>query len=162
MTEKIPPSAGQVRALAHQLMAWAEQLADKPMADILDLRASDTILCLAKVMRGERRLRSRIFPDAPLGNPSWDILLDLAIREIGGFRTSLDHLALNGEMPTAVAYEGFEALESYGLVTRTPDRFDARTIWVALSDQGKHGILELLHEVAELVRPCPGAHAAAG
>ena len=163
MPDKHIPNAGEIRALANQLMAWADYLVARPDAvePMSEQARHEMILGLAEAMRGTRLLRARIFPDIPLGNPTWDVLLDLFVRELNGYRTSLDHLALAGELPAVSVHQAIDALAGFGLVCRAIDRFDDRVIWLALTERGQHGMFELLQETADLVRLHPGAAAAA-
>lgn len=162
MFDTAPPSAGEVRALAHQLMAWADHLSARPEPgrELSEQQRHDLILGLAEAMRGVRERRARIFPGIALRNPNWDIMLDLFIRELSGYRTSLDHLSLAGELPAATVHRAIETLEGAGLAARTPDRFDSWVTWVALSEPGRQAMFELLEETAELVRPLRAARPA--
>jgi hypothetical protein len=158
MFEDAPPSAGAVRALAHQLLFWADHLTAQPDYDsaMSEEDLHDLILRLALATREARRLRAGIFPGTPLGNANWDVMLDLFIQEMNGFRTSLDHLALAGELPAATVYECVDTLANLGLLERTTDRFDNRVAWLSLSVRGRQGLFDLFERSAEYVRPGPG------
>jgi hypothetical protein len=158
MFDSAPPRAGDVRALAHQLLSWADHLSNR-----LDLTTEqsaqgrdDLVLGLAVALRDARRLRSEIFPRVPLGNPNWEVMLDLFIQEMNGFRTSLDHLALTGDLPAPVVYESVQELVRLGLIDRTEDRFDNRVSWLSLTVSGRQGMLDLFAQSAEIVRPIAG------
>jgi len=153
--DETPPSAGEVRALAHQLLTWAEHLAipPEPGEELSEAQRHDLILGLAVAARGLRRLRSAIFPDTQLGNSAWDVLLDLFIQEMTGNRTSLDHLALEGDIAAAVVYEAVELLVERGLLERTPDRFDNRIHWLSLTVAGRQGMSDLFQLSTDFVRP---------
>jgi len=158
MFENAPPSAGEVRALAHQLMSWAEHLSCRaePGRAMTEEDRHDLVLTLAAATREARRLRVEIFPGAPLGNPMWDVMLDLFIQEMNGFRTSLDHLALTGDTPAAKVYESVDTLVRIGLVERTPDRFDARVQWLSLTIAGRQGMFDLFEKSADFLHPVAG------
>ena len=131
MFEHAPPSAGEIRALAHQLLSWADHVSAEARLgpdsgrEMTDEDRHDLVLGLALATRAARRLRSEIFFGVPLRNASWDVLLDLFIQEVNGFRTSLDHLALTGDLPAATVYEAVETLAGLGLLERSPDRSPA-------------------------------------
>jgi DNA-binding MarR family transcriptional regulator len=155
MFENAPPSAGEVRALAHQLMSWADQLSTGVGSD-RELTEEDRhalTLGLAIALRESRRLRSELFGTVPLNNPTWDVLLDLFIQEMNGFRTSLDHLALTGDLPATTVYESIDVLARAGLVDRSTDRFDHRVMWLSLTVTGRQGLFDLFEQSAEFVRP---------
>ena len=158
MYDDAPPSAGEVRALAHQLLSWADHLTARPGLgrEMSEEDRHDLILSLALAARAGRRLRAEIFFGVPLRNPSWDVMLELFIQEMNGFRTSLDHLALAGDLPAATVYDSVEALAALGLLERTPDRFDDRVSWLSLTVAGRQGMFDLLEKSAEFVRPVAG------
>jgi len=154
MFDDAPPSAGEVRALAHQLLSWAEQLAAQPVPQpMTGEERQDYLLALAMVTREGRRMRSEIFPRVPLGNPNWDVLLELFIQEMNGFRTSLDKLALTGDLPAATVYDSVDALDRLGLIERMPDRFDARVFWLSLTVVGRQGMYDLYERTSDILRP---------
>ena len=162
MFDDAPPSAGEVRALAHQLMSWADHLSAQGRSgpefgrELTEEHRHDLILGLAVATREGRRLRGTIFTGVPLANPNWDVMLDLFIQEMNGFRTSLDHLALTGDLPAATIYESVDALTRLGLLERTPDRFDSRIVWLSLSVAGHQAMCDLFEQSAEFVRPIAG------
>ena len=157
MFEHAPPSAGAVRALAHQLLTWADHLPELPSAvhEMTEEDRHDLVLRLALAMREARCQRTRILPAAPLGNPNWDVMLDLFIQEMNGFRTSLDHLSLGGELPAHLVHECVEEMVALGLIERTADRFDSHVAWLSLSARGRQGMFDLFTRTAEFVRPGP-------
>ena len=158
MFDSAPPRAGDVRALAHQLLSWADHLSNRPdlTTELTEQGRHDLVLGLATALRDARRLRAEIFPRVPLGNPNWDVMLDLFIQEMNGFRTSLDHLALTGDLPAPVVYESVHELVRLGLIDRTPDRFDNRVSWLSLTVSGRQGMFDLFTQSAEIVRPIAG------
>ena len=161
MFDSAPPRAGDVRALAHQLLSWADHLSERPdlTSELTEEDRHDLVLGLATALREARRLRAEIFPRVPLGNPNWDVMLDLFIQEMNGFRTSLDHLALTGDLPAPVVYESVHELVRLGLLERTPDRFDNRVSWLSLTVKGRQGMFDLFAQTSEVVRPIAGRHA---
>ena len=162
MFDDAPPSAGEVRALAHQLMSWADHLTAQVRSgpgtgrEMTEEERHDLILGLAAAAREARRLRAAIFSVIAIGDPNWDVLLDLFIQEMNGFRTSLDHLALTGDLPAATVYQCVDALAGLELLERTPDRFDSRVQWLSLTVTGRQGLFDLFGQSAEFVRPIGG------
>src|SRR5690349_12184989 len=126
MFEEAPPSAGAVRALAHQLLSWANHLTAPPEAgsEMTEEERHELVLRVTLAVRQACRLRAAIFPGAPFGNPVWEVMRELFIQEMNGFRTSLDNLSLAGELPAATVYDAVETLVSLGLVERATDRFE--------------------------------------
>ena len=162
MFENAPPSAGEVRALAHQLMSWADHLSaqigsgPEPGREMSEEERHDLILGLARATRAARRLRSGIFSGVPLRNANWDVMLDLFIQEMNGFRTSLDHLALTGDLPATTVYDSVDTLTRLELLERSTDRFDTRVVWLTLTAAGRQGMFDLLGQASEFVRPVAG------
>jgi len=158
MFDSVPPRAGDVRALAHQLLSWADHLSDRPdlTAELTEEGRHDLVLGLTTALREARHLRAETFPRVPLGNPNWDVMLDLFIQEMNGFRTSLDHLALTGDLSAPVVYESVHELVRLGLIDKTPDRFDNRVSWLSLTVAGRQGMFDLFAQTAEIVRPIAG------
>jgi len=155
MFDQAPPRAGDVRALAHQLLGWADHLSDRPDSarESTEEGRHELVLGLATALREARRLRAEIFPRVQFGNPNWDVMLDLFIQEVNGFRSSLDHLALTGDLPAPVIYESVAELDRLGLIDRAPDRFDNRVAWLSLTAAGRQGMFDLFAQSAEIVRP---------
>jgi DNA-binding MarR family transcriptional regulator len=158
MFDTVPPRAADVRALAHQLLSWADQLSERPdlISELTEEGRHDLVLGLASALREARRLRAEIFPRIPFSNPNWDVMLDLFIQEMNGFRTSLDHLALTGDLPAPIVYDSVDTLVRLGLVARAADRFDNRVYWLSLTAPGRQGMFDLFTQSAEIVRPIAG------
>ena len=158
MHDQAPPRAGDVRALAHQLLTWADHLSDRfdPSRELTEEGRHDFVLVLATALRDARKLRAQIFPGIPFGNPNWDVMVDLFLQEMNGYRTSLDHLALNGDLPAPIVYESVDALAELGLIERAPDRFDTRVFWLSLTVAGRQGMFDLFAQSAEFIRPIGG------
>ena len=154
MHDEAPPSAGEVRALATQLLAWANHLSAEHVAaaPLSELDRNQHVLNLALELREGRRLRMRVFPRVQLGNPNWEVFLDLFIHELEGFRVTLKHLALTGDHPAPTVYDSIEVLERLGLVERTQDLFDANITWLSLTVTGRQGMYELFEQSADYVR----------
>jgi DNA-binding MarR family transcriptional regulator len=160
MIERPSPSAGEVRALAHQLLSWADHLSTRlarGRRELSEEDQQDLLITVAEAMRGTRRVRSRIFPDVPLGNASWDVLLDLFIRELNGHRTSLAQIMVGDELPVATVNAAIDTLVRCGLVDRAPPRAGSSESWLTLTPRGKQGMFELLQEIAGLVRMMPAS-----
>jgi DNA-binding MarR family transcriptional regulator len=158
MFDDAPPRAGDVRALAHQLLSWADHLSERPdlARQLTEEGRQDAVLGLATALREARRLRAVIFAGISLGNPNWDVMLDLFIQEMNGYRTSLDHLALTGDLPAPTVYDSVDQLDRLGLLERSPDRFDTRVYWLTLTPAGRQGMLDLFTRSAECVQPIAG------
>lgn len=155
MATTASPSPGEIRALAQRLHAWADELAGET-AGPREMSAEDgqvLALAVAEAMQQVNSLRTLIF-DMPFGNPNWDVMLDLFVREATGRCVTLDHLALEGENLAATVHRCVEVLAARGLIERLPDRFDAHVEWLSLSPTGRQAMTELLLRTASYFRPC--------
>jgi hypothetical protein len=169
MLEHAQPTPDEVRVLASQLMSWADRLSAPPArhdADPSDELTREQLLNVATAAREVRRQRTVTFPHLRLREPMWDVMLDLFIEQESGHRMSLDHLTLTGEHEAVVVNHAVAVLVTAGLLTRTPDRFDKRVVWLTLSPAGQTGMIEHFTQAAGYLsprtpRPVPTARAAA-
>jgi hypothetical protein len=163
MFERQPPSAGEVRALAHQLLSWADHLRTQSGAEreITEQDRRDMQLALAEAMRSSRRQRARIFAGGPPGSVLWDLLLELFIRDLNGFRTPIDQQLVIGDLPFETLERSLKTLSSLGLVVLTVDRLDPSKMWISLSQRGHQNMFDYLQEFAELLGLHPQSKARA-
>jgi DNA-binding MarR family transcriptional regulator len=154
MFEEALPSAGEVRALANQLLAWADRLAARRASeDLSEECRHQLIVGLAYAVQQVRRARSRIFGSALLTGPAWDVLLDVFIKDANGRRVSLDQLSLGHDMALGAIAHAVHILALSGLVIRAGDPADPRTVWLSLSEDGKLKMTQLLLESSNFLDP---------
>ena len=154
MVKNAPPSAGDVRALAHHLLSWADHLAAGPHLNrvLADADRHELVLALATAARAITRLRVRIFPDVGFANPAWAIMLEIFIREANGYRVSLDQLTAEEDLPQLTAYRCLNLLIDKGLIERSEGRTHNDAVWLSLTLPGKRKMMELLLESSEYAR----------
>jgi hypothetical protein len=153
MLETKPPSAGEVRALAQQLLAWADQLAlvREPVIADEDLAAS--VLQLALAARDIARLRARAFPDTDFASSGWDVMLEIFIHQAEGHRVSLEQLAADNRWPPLAVHRSVNMLIDKGLVTRGLNEDSTRQVWLSLTPVGRDKMGAFLLESARFSRP---------
>jgi len=83
-----------------------------------------------------RRSRTQVIGSDLLGEPAWDMLLELYGLEIEQRRISVSKLCLASGAPPTTALRWVDKLQENGLVARKDDPLDARRTWVSLSDEG--------------------------
>lgn len=155
MSQTAPPTPGEVRALAHQLLTWAEQLSALPprVAPLSDDDRHEFVLARAEALRREAQLRARLFPGANFGNAVWDVALELFVRDMAGFRVSLEDLAADDLLPQAEIIRCVNEMIDLGIVEQLTDRYDARISWISLTASGKQSMTRFLLESSRNSNP---------
>lgn len=136
------PVSETIRSILHsmvdQVLAARNRAAAEGYGDLREV---------ARAVYESRRARNKILPRGLLGEPAWDILLDLYGNQAGQ-GASTKSVCLAADVPYSTAWRCLGALEADGLIERYGDRHDARRSLVRLTPQG---------EIA--VRRCVGAAA---
>ncbi len=78
-------------------------------------------------------VRDRFLLNFRLGDPVWNILLDLYVAEKRGKRISTSSLGIAAAVPRSTAQRCIAALVREAKLVRYPDKGDARRYWIALS-----------------------------
>ena len=91
---------------------------------------------LAEALHRDRRRRARHLPSRLLGEPAWDILLDLYAAACKGKPVSVSNACLAADAPPSTALRWLHHLAVEGLVERVPDASDARRHFVRLTEPG--------------------------
>lgn len=81
-----------------------------------------------------RRDRERTLPGVQFGDASWDILLDLFVRQTDGRLTSVSSACIGSGSPTTTALRHVTALVNAGLLIRWNSGDDGRVGYVELTD----------------------------
>lgn len=79
-----------------------------------------------------RRRRGRYIPEDLLADPVWDMMLDLLKAEVSGRRVSVSSVCAAAGVPASTALRWLKMIEERGLVTRQPDPYDGRRVFVSL------------------------------
>lgn len=90
-------------------------------------------LAVAKWLYWSRGLRPTTLAPSMFGEPTWDLLLDLYVREKTGSRSSVTSACIGSRVPHTTALRHITALSKAGWVVRIPDEGDKRRFWLALS-----------------------------
>jgi DNA-binding MarR family transcriptional regulator len=155
MFEAKPPSAGEVRALAQQLLSWADQLALAPPEDhaLSEEQLQESVLALAIAGRDIARLRARIFPDTDFASSGWDVMLEIFIRGAQGHCVSLEQLSTEDGWPPLAVHRSVNMLIDKRLVDRSYKDSDTRDVWLSLTSTGQQKMASFLLESARFSRP---------
>lgn len=82
-----------------------------------------------------RRFRENLFAKDLFADPSWDILLDLYRARLNNQAISVSSACIGAAAPPTTALRHIRNLEGAGLLKRTPDRFDQRRFYLALTEK---------------------------
>lgn len=111
-------------------------------------------LALAKWLYAARGLRPGLEDEGFYGEPNWDILLDLYIREQMGKRLSVSAACHSARVPPTTALRYVTILSENHWVERVPDTRDKRRNWLKLTVRGRksldHYFDRLLRRLADL------------
>ena len=119
--------------------------ADGKGAGGLDALGEDReVLVLAKAAHDDRRIRGTYFRSDLLGEPAWDILLDLFIQERVGRRISVTAACIGSGAATTTALRYLNLLIEDGLVQREGDPTDGRRSWLKLTPEAVETMSEYL------------------
>lgn len=105
--------------------------------------SADPAMVAARLLK-VRRERAALFGDtvaALLGEPVYDILLDLYVAHAAGRRISVTSACIASGVPPTTALRTIERLVASGAVRRYPDEEDRRRSLLALSE-GMAGLIE--------------------
>ena len=107
---------------------------------------------LAEKLYAERRRRDKAMGlDGLLGEPVWDILLDLTIAHERQEKLTVTAVVIGSEVPATTALRYIGVLEKRGLIERTPDTEDGRRTWVMLTEEG----VKTMHKALAAIQPPP-------
>lgn len=90
----------------------------------------------AKLIAAKRNRRSEFISPELLGEPAWDMLLELFMQFAGGAKVSVTSLCIASKVPATTALRYVSLLEQHGLARRTESRTDRRVSFVELTDAG--------------------------
>lgn len=89
---------------------------------------------MVRALRKAREKRAGMFPGGLLGDPAWDMMLELMEAGLAGRRVTISSLGLAAEVPPTTALRWIGILVQSGMLVRENDPDDRRRVFVALSD----------------------------
>jgi DNA-binding MarR family transcriptional regulator len=93
-------------------------------------------------------MRNKYLPDAMLGEPTWNMLLELFCQFAGGASMSTKSLCIAAECPESTALRHIDRLEESGLIRRFRSPADGRVTLADLTKRGVVGIGRVLERVS--------------
>ena len=97
-----------------------------------------------------RRRRYDEFNPALFGEPAWDMLLELYVRETSGASSTAEQLQTASATPSSTAGRWLQRLENDQLIARRDHPHDRETVFVELTDQGRQTLDRYLAAIREL------------
>ena len=143
----------QLRANAAQLMKLADELEadlDEPeRADdglmfgsprLSPALERELLIDRVELEYSNRRRRRNFIAADLLGEPAWDILLDLFAARLKDQPISVTSACIAADVPSTTSLRWLRQLECVGLVERVDNPHDQRSSWVSLTDSGYRAI----------------------
>ncbi|MGN6356404.1 MAG: hypothetical protein ACTHLU_02855 [Novosphingobium sp.] len=90
-------------------------------------------IAIARWLYWSRGIRLTTLSPGLFGEPAWDLLLDLYIRDKIGSRSSVTSACIGSRAPHTTALRHIEGLRQSGWIKRIPDEADKRRFWLALT-----------------------------
>ncbi|PNU02296.1 MarR family transcriptional regulator [Novosphingobium guangzhouense] len=112
--------------------------------------SAEDMLRTAKRIYDSRRLRENFFGAEILGEPGWDLILDLYISHAEDRQLSITAAAIGSCAPATTALRWITALEKAGLLLRSSDVKDQRRTFLHLSPKGVGAMEDLLRAMASI------------
>ena len=91
--------------------------------------------------------RTRHLPAEFLGEPAWEMLLELFIQFAGGAKVSTKSLCIASGLPDTTALRLIDRLEEAGLIERSQSQIDKRVTMVFLTRQAVKAVGSILMEM---------------
>lgn len=106
---------------------------------------------LARRIYLARQARNRLLSPELVGEPAWDILLDLYARDTG---VSVKHIALSSDTPQATASRWIALLEGRGFISKRVSSSDARRAEIFMTEYGRERVAVVLQgmKLGELIQ----------
>lgn len=140
--EQAASIARQVADMAQGLAALADRLVGQGVTAASDTAEADCIAFLESQFR-IRRLRARHLVGISLGEPAWDILLDLAVAHYWRRETSVTSLCIAADVPSTTALRWISGMTKEGLIVRRPCLRDGRRSFLAIAPDTYQAMLAL-------------------
>lgn len=157
----VDTTAASLREMGYQLLALAEAEDARTEAKELQRRSLEppnrtrqcpplriidpaALVDLAKQTYEQRRKRERFLDAGLFGEPFWDILLDLYVRDHERNLTSVTSVCVASCVPPTTALRHISILEEMGMLERFRSGSDARVNYLRLSIRAKEQIGDYL------------------
>lgn len=117
-------------------------------ADLLRHECELVRTAYAILLRRRRRLDE--FNSAIFGEPAWDMLLELYVRETSGVSSTAEQLKAAPVIPASTAARWIKHLENDGIIVLHDHPNDRGTAFVELTDRGRQALDRYLTAIRDL------------
>ena len=107
---------------------------------------------LREVIRARSR-RSVYFSSKLFSDPAWDLLLNLYLAELRQLRIAVTDLGSLAGIPLTTVLRWIDALMKEGLIVRQKDPYDARRVFVGLTNVGSDAMRNYCESLPTMVAP---------
>lgn len=150
---------GELRDLAGTMLRLADALdqswSSQPLSSFGWLtearrieRNAYNLATRAKREQERRALRNLHISSDLLGEPAWDMLLELFCQFAGGAKVSIKSLTIASGEPASTALRTIDRLVESGLVSRTDSHIDGRVVLLGLTREGVVSVGRALEKTA--------------
>lgn len=157
----VPAGSAGGEALRSMLHSLVDQIFEERLRTVPGPRELPDLRWVARTIYDLRRLRSKILPRALLGEPAWDMLLDLFANDSQREGLTTKSVCVASDVPYSTAWRCLGTLEADGLIERLNDTRDGRRSLVRLTDYGDAAVRKCLHAAAAAPATAPQALALA-
>lgn len=98
-----------------------------------------------------RRMRERLLGEDLFADPGWDILLDLFAAQEEGQQVSVSSLCIAAAVPPTTALRWITNMTEAGYLVRRQDPYDARRVYIELSENMAERLKEYFEAIADRV-----------
>lgn len=156
-THNLAEIASQLAALADGLRSGSERIGSTTPSSAQDMLTPDETrrqyIKMARQTYGDRRRREAILGSTDLlGEPAWDILLDLYIAQGTAQEVSVSSACIGSAAPATTGLRWLGVLQEAGLVVRINDDEDHRRVLVKLSPEGASRMDRYFAEAAGMAK----------
>lgn len=135
----------QIIEHTHELHALFE---DRPMEPLTGEKPFTTYSQFARLLLRERRDRDLVLLTDMLGDPAWDMVLDLFAAGEDAMRVPVSSICLAAGVPPTTALRWLKVLVEKQLIVRTDDARDKRRVNVSLTPATRNAIISYLDRIA--------------
>lgn len=150
MKDRLQSIAEELLILSGNPQTGDENVAQPNQAD--QRYSREALSTYARALYQDRRARALEIPHDLLGEPAWDLLLDLFVNKCQERRVSVKCAVMAAAVPAATAHRWIQLLVDQGLACRDNDPTDNRRKFISLSGRGEAAVIRILSQSLKRLR----------